>query len=70
MTLYDDTTGAAMGLMVILGVPCLVLTIPAIIQGIGGDWSTAYYLIDMDIHWVGLLVGLLIILTLTMGALE
>ena len=70
MTLYDDATEAAMVLMGILGVPCLVLTIPTIIQGVGGDWSMAYHLVDMGIEWLGVFVGLFIIAILIMGALE
>ena len=55
--------------MVLIGIPYLSLVIPAIGQGLAGDWSTAYLLIEHDWHLVGLYTGVLICLILLIGGL-
>lgn len=69
MTLHDDATGTSIILMVVIGVPCLLLIIPSIIQGFAGDWSKAYSLIKVGWHWVEVIIASLIILILIVGAI-
>ena len=70
MTLHEDVTAVCIVLMVIIGIPCLLLTVPAIILGLRGDWSTAYLVIQQGWHLLGLGTGLLICLVLIVGAID
>lgn len=68
MTVYDDATIVACGLMIVLGIPCILLTFPAILLGLSGDWSLAHRLIEWKVHWVSLFTILLIITILVAGS--
>jgi len=69
MTLHENVTAVCIVLMTIIGIPCLLVTIPAIMEGLGGDWSTAYTLLQQGWHLLGLGTGVLICLILIVGAM-
>lgn len=68
MTTRDDATFIAWGLMIVLGIPCILLATPAILLALAGDRDLAYYLIGCRVHWVAMFTILLTIAILVAGA--
>ena len=69
MSHNDNATLAATGVMSFLGVPWLLLVIPSVVQGLAGDLTASYALMEQGLHWGGFIIGALITLILIVGAI-
>lgn len=53
MTLYDDAIFACSVIFALVGVPFMLLAVPAGLQVLMGDWTTWNGLLDWGLHLVG-----------------